>query len=304
MSQLINIGSLCIDYVYSVTEIAKVGETVACQSMSVFPGGKGLNQSIAAAKAGIKVVHFGAVGTDGFELVEFMQAAGVGVSNIVSLPGRTGHAVIQINSRGENSIVIAGGTNRELPQKMISNAVALAKKGGGWILMQNETNDVGEIIRLASAAGCKVALNLAPVDAHAQSYNYGLLDLLIVNELEAMAVSGRTSVGEAFAHLITNYPDMNLVLTQGKDGLRYYQAQGGISGELGAFEVNVVDETAAGDTFVGYLLAGLVRGDSLHDILMEASAAGALATTRPGAAPAIPELGEVRRLMKAQLNSP
>ena len=93
---------------------------------------------------------------------------------------------------------------------------------------------------------------------------------------------------------------MNLVLTQGKDGLRYYQTHGGISGELGAFEVNVVDETAAGDTFVGYLLAGLVRGDSLRDVLMEASAAGALATTRAGAAPAIPELEEVRALMKAQ----
>ena len=302
MSQLINIGSLCIDYVYSVTEIAKVGETVASQSMSVFPGGKGLNQSIAAAKAGINVMHFGAVGTDGSELVEFMQAAGVGVSNIVSLPGRTGHAVIQINSQGENSIVIAGGTNREIPKKIISNAVALAK-GGGWILMQNETNDVGEIIQLASAAGCKVALNLAPVDAHAQSYNYALVDLLVVNELEAMAVSGRASVSEAFAHLITTYPDMNLVLTQGKDGLRYYQTHGGISGELGAFEVNVVDETAAGDTFVGYLLAGLVRGDSLRDVLMEASAAGALATTRAGAAPAIPELEEVRALMKVQSSS-
>ena len=299
MSQLINIGSLCIDYVYSVIEIAKVGETVASQSVSVFPGGKGLNQSIAAAKAGIKVEHFGAVGVDGSELVEFMQAAGVGVSNIVPLPGRTGHAVIQINSQGENSIVIAGGTNREIPQQTISNAIASAK-GGGWILMQNETNDVGEIIHLASAAGCKVALNLAPVDAHAQSYNYALVDLLIVNELEAMAVSGRPSLSEAFAHLITTYPDMNLVLTMGKEGLRYYQAEYRNSGELGAFEVGVVDETAAGDTFVGYLMAGLVAGQSLHNVLLEASAAGALATTRAGAAPAIPELNEVRELVAKQ----
>ena len=299
MPKLINIGSLCIDYVYSVTEIAKVGETVASPTMSVFPGGKGLNQSIAAAKAGIKVEHFGAVGADGFELVEFLQAAGVGVSNIVSLPGRTGHAVIQINSQGENSIVIAGGTNREIPQQIISNAVASAK-GGGWILMQNETNDVSEIIQLASAADCKVALNLAPADAHVQSYNYALVDLLIVNELEAMAVSECTSVGEAFARLIATYPDMNLVLTLGRNGLRYYQTEGGISGDLGAFEVNVVDETAAGDTFVGYLLAGLVRGDSLRNVLLEASAAGALATTRSGAAPAVPELEEVRGLIKAQ----
>lgn len=299
MSQLINIGSLCIDYVYSVTEIAAVGETVASASMSVFPGGKGLNQSIAAAKAGIKVEHFGAVGVDGAELVEFMQAAGVGVNNIVSLPGRTGHAVIQINSQGENSIVIAGGANREIPQQSIGKAVASAQ-GAGWILMQNETNDVGEIIQLASASGCKVALNLAPVDVHAQSYNYALVDLLIVNQLEAMAVSGCQSLNEAFSRLIATYPDTNLVLTMGKGGLRYYQADGGISGELGAFEVSVVDETAAGDTFVGYLLAGLVRGGSLQNVLLQASAAGALATTRAGAAPAIPELDEVRELMKQQ----
>ena len=109
--------------------MGKLWQAKACPC---FPGGKGLNQSIAAAKAGINVVHFGAVGTDGSELVEFMQAAGVGVSNIVSLPGRTGHAVIQINSQGENSIVIAGGTNREIPQKIISNAVALAKGAAGY----------------------------------------------------------------------------------------------------------------------------------------------------------------------------
>ena len=299
MSQLINIGSLCIDYVYGVVDIAKVGETVASKSMSVFPGGKGLNQSIAAAKAGIKVEHFGAIGVDGSELVEFMQAAGVGVSNIASLPDRTGHAVIQINSRGENSIVIAGGTNREVPRPTISKAVASAKNGG-WILMQNETNDVGEIIQLASASGCRVALNLAPVDAHAMNYNYALVDLLIVNELEAMAVSGCASVREAFAQLIATYPDMSLVLTMGKYGLRYYQAVEGISGELGAFDVSVVDETAAGDTFVGYLMAGLVRDGDLRDVLLEASAAGALATTRPGAAPSIPELNAVRGLMKVK----
>ena len=299
MPQLINIGSLCIDYVYSVVEIDKVGETVASQNVSVFPGGKGLNQSIAAAKAGISVEHFGAVGVDGAELVEFMNMAGVGVSNIATLPGRTGHAVIQIDAQGQNSIVIAGGTNREIPQQTIANAVASAQEGG-WILMQNETNDVGDIIQLASSAQCKVALNLAPVDGHAQSYNYALVDLLIVNELEAMAVSGCKSAKESFAHLITTYPEMNLVLTMGKGGLRFYQTDGGVSGELGAFEVSVVDETAAGDTFVGYLMAGLVRGESLAGVLVEASAAGALATTRAGAAPAIPQLKEVHKLMREQ----
>ena len=298
MPQLINIGSLCIDYVYNVVEIAKVGETVASQSSFVFPGGKGLNQSIAAAKAGIKVEHFGAIGFDGTELIEFMSVAGVGVGNVDSLPGRTGHAVIQIDAQGQNSIVIAGGTNREIPQQTINNAIASAK--GGWILMQNETNDIGDIIQLASASGCKVALNLAPVDAHAQSYNYALVDLLIVNELEAVAVSGCESVREAFAYLITTYPEMNLVLTMGKDGLHYYQTDGYISGELGAFDVSAVDETAAGDTFVGYLMAGLVAGQSLHNVLLEASAAGALATTRAGAAPSIPDLSEVRKLMVKQ----
>ena len=299
MARLINIGSLCIDYVYTVSHIASVGETVASEQVAVFPGGKGLNQSIAAAKAGAEVDHFGAIGADGAELVEFMAAAGVGVDGIVNLPGHTGHAVIQIDHEGQNSIVIAGGTNREIPQKIIHGAITGAKKGD-WVLLQNETNDVGNIIELGSRAGCKVAVNLAPADHNAQSYNYAHVHLLIVNELEAKAVSGCSSVSAAFDNLVATYPEMNLVLTMGGDGLRYYQVEGPLQGALGAYAVSVVDETAAGDTFVGYLMAGLVQGASMADVLIVASAAGALATTRPGAAPAIPESDEVHALMAEQ----
>ena len=109
MPKLVNLGSLCVDNVYRVGSIAAAGETVASASHDVFPGGKGLNQSIAAARAGAQVVHVGCVGGDGDWLRDTLAAEGVDVSGVRIVDGSSGHAVIQVNDRGENAIVIAGG---------------------------------------------------------------------------------------------------------------------------------------------------------------------------------------------------
>jgi ribokinase len=299
MSNLVNLGSLCIDYVYSVSTIANPGETVASKNLSVFPGGKGLNQSVAAVKAGARVQHFGAVGVDGEELVQFMQAAGVSVDGVINTAGRSGHAVIQIDEAGQNSIVIAGGANREVSPGVISRALE-AVESDGWLLLQNEVNDISFILDSADRLNCSVAMNLAPFDSSALEYNYHLVDLLIVNELEAQGLSGCASVDAAYEHLILAFPDTSLVLTVGKQGLYYYEAEQRMRGRLNAYAVDVVDETAAGDTFVGFLMAGLLTGASLEEILSHASAAGALATTKHGAAPSIPDLEEVYALQTRQ----
>jgi ribokinase len=299
VSKLVNVGSLCIDFVYSVPSLVKAGETVASAQRQVFAGGKGLNQSLAAARAGAHVEHYGAVGDDGDLLLAVLAAEGIDDNGVLRLDGPSGHAVIQVDRQGQNAIVISGGCNRRLSDELFHKAVASMQEGD-WLLLQNEINDVDRVMHLAADQGAKIAFNVAPPDERIFGYPLELLALLIVNEPEAMALAKCDSPEAAFAELITAYPQTSLLLTQGKDGLMFYDAQTGQRARMAAFAVQPVDETAAGDAFVGYLMAGLVTGLELTETLAQASAAGALAVTQEGAAPSIPAASAVAALMNAQ----
>lgn len=299
MARLITLGSLCIDHVYRVPGISGVGETVASLSHQVFPGGKGLNQSLAAARAGASVVHVGCVGDDGAMLQEVLSAAGVDTSGVRMLHGEvSGHAVIQVNEAGENAIVIAGGANRLLTTDDLGRAIDAAKPGD-WILLQNEINDLPSALAAAKSAPAKVAFNVAPVDGREADYDLSGVDLLIVNEIEAAALAGLTpdQPREAVERLAAANSTMTVVATLGRDGL-LYQEPGQTLRELDAFPVIAEDETAAGDAFIGYCLAGLLADHSLPAALEQGSAAGALAVTLPGAASSIPELADVQKFLK------
>ena len=293
MPKLVNLGSLCIDNVYRVANIAGVGETVASASHAVFPGGKGLNQSIAAAKGGAQVVHVGAVGEDGVWLRETLSEAGVDASGVRTVAGASGHAVIQVNDAGENAIVIAGGANRQLQREHIEGALAQVADGD-WLLLQNEVNDLEEILALAHRRGCQVAFNVAPADGREANYDLAPVTLLIVNEVEAAALAGVNEPQAAAEVLRERHPYAELVLTLGADGL-LHGGPNGIS-SLPAFPVRAVDETAAGDAFIGFLMAALLRGVAMPQALRLGSAAGALAATKAGAASSIPALAEVEAL--------
>jgi ribokinase len=298
MARLINLGSLCIDHVYRVPNLAGSGETVASTSHQLFPGGKGLNQSLAAARAGVQVSHFGCVGDDGAMLLDVLTAAGVNVDGVRKLPGQvSGHAVIQVNTRGENAIVIAGGTNRAIQQNDVLRALD-AVGPGDWLLLQNEINDLPRVLELAGSSSARVAFNLAPVDGRESLYDLSVIDLLIVNEVEAAALTGvgRAEPEKALAVLRDRYPTMTTILTLGGLGLVYCDAGGPIS-QMDAFAADAVDETAAGDAFIGFCLGGLLQGCSLQQSLRQGSAAGALAVTREGAAASIPTAAEVQRLL-------
>lgn len=272
---------------------------MASPERQVFSGGKGLNQSLAAARAGAQVHHFGAVGDDGEALLGELRAEGVNVEGILQLEGPSGHAVIQVDTLGQNAIVISGGSNRRLPTALFEQAVS-GLAAGDWVLLQNEINDVERVMRLAAQAGARIAFNVAPPDERLSGYPIELLSLLIANEPEAMALAGQTTTQAAFEALIQRFPQTNLVLTQGKDGLLYFDADTGERAHMAAFEVQPVDETAAGDAFVGYLMAGLVTGLNITQTLARASAAGALAVTHEGAAPSIPQSAAVDALLDAQ----
>ncbi len=294
MPRLVNLGSLCVDHVYGVPNITSAGETVASRSHAVFPGGKGLNQSLAAARAGAEVAHAGCVGCDGLWLREELASAGVDVSLVREVDTPSGHAVIQVNPRGENAIVIAGGANRVLTAA--DREAAFARCGpDDWLLLQNEINDLEAVLAGARAAGCRVAFNVAPVDGREAAYDLGAVALLILNEVEAAALAGVPEPDPALDALCRRYPSCDVVITLGRDGLRH--GRGDARLRLEAFAADAVDETAAGDAFVGYLMAALLDGKPMREALVLGSAAGALAVTRAGAASSIPEREPVEALV-------
>ena len=292
--RLVNLGSLCVDNVYAVPNIATAGETVASLSHAVHPGGKGLNQSLAAARAGATVAHFGCIGADGRWLKEALAQAQVDVAGIREVPGASGHAVIQVNPQGANAITIAGGANRRLTEADFDAAYA----GLGpedWLLLQNEINDLERVLARAAETPARVAFNVAPVDGRERAYDLADVDLLIVNEVEAAALAGVAEPEAALATLCQRHPKSDVVLTLGCDGLLH--GRGTAHASLDAFPVTAVDETAAGDAFVGYLMAALLAGRGIQDALRRGSAAGALAVTQAGAATSIPEPAAVAALL-------
>ena len=299
MPKLVNLGSLCIDHVYRVPAFTGPGETVSSRSHEIFPGGKGLNQSIAAARAGVDVVHVGCVGEDGRWLKDALAAEGVDVSGLRVAEGASGHAVIQVNEAGENAIVIFGGTNRTLVDEDMRAAVGRVASDD-WLMLQNEINDIDLVLRLAEESGCQVAFNVAPVDGREAGYDLSGVRLLIVNEIEAAALAGTDGAAddwsEVMAALSERARNAAIVLTLGSGGLVYSAASG--SATLPAYPVTAVDETAAGDAFIGFLMASLIRGESMEDALRMGSAAGALAVTRAGAASSLPASAEVRSLVE------
>jgi len=295
MPKLVNLGSLCIDHVYGVTNLALAGETVSSSSHEIYPGGKGLNQSLAAARAGAEVTHFGCVGDDGQFLVDVLTGAGVAVQGIRQVSGETsGHAFIQVNEHGENAIVIAGGTNRLLQRSDFERAFG-ELHGDDWLLLQNEINDIDVVLEMAAQCEARLAFNIAPVDGRESGYDLAAVALLIVNQIEGAAVVGGESEPELLlAALAQRWPEMTSVLTLGTRGL--LANENGRPIRLAAHSVKTVDETAAGDAFIGYLMAGLLAGEDLENSLRLGSAAGALAVTKPGAASSIPLRADVLKL--------
>lgn len=287
MANIVNLGSLCIDHVYQVTEIAGAGETISATDYQVHPGGKGLNQSLAAALAGATVAHAGAVGADAAFLLELLQSKGVNTNQVQTLAGASGHAMIQVNAAGQNAIVINGGTNRALSRAFIDNVLAQIASED-WLLLQNEINELPYILQQAAQRKLQVALNIAPPDEQIHQLPLQAVGLLILNTHEARALTEVADFDAMLAALITSYPQAMIVVTCGGDGLYYRDRQATHFQQMAAFKAEAVDETAAGDSFIGYLLAQLCAGVELTEALRWASAAGALAVTKPGAASSLP----------------
>ncbi len=290
--RILNFGSLNIDHVYNVADFVKPGETISAENYSRFCGGKGLNQSIALARAGAEVLHAGRIGSDGLFLKEKLESSGVDCSLLEVAPEEpTGHAMIQVSAKGENCIVLFGGANMRISEEQILRSIRSMERGD-FLLLQNEISRMREIMEAADRAGLRIFFNPAPMNERVFSYPLEQVDTFIVNEIEAAGLAGadpESGPEQVIRSLQTKYPSANLLMTLGASGAMY----------LGRTEKNevfvpasnvekVVDTTAAGDTFIGYFLAETSVGASPEQAMKTAAAASGLCVGRLGAADSIP----------------
>ena len=287
MHTILNFGSINIDHVYQVDHFVQPGETLSSLSYSKGLGGKGLNQSVAIQRAGARVVHVGHVGADDAWLMKELSALGLDMGAVVGVAEATGHAVIQVNREGENCILLHAGANHCMGESEVN--VLLDNAEVEWVLLQNETNAIETIMRAAHVHGKKIVFNPAPCHADLAALPLALVHTLVVNEVEAVQLSGEENIERALDVLRTKCD--NVVLTLGGDGVRYVGEAGDFA--VAARNVEVVDTTAAGDTFIGYYLASLAAGVAVEQALIRATKAAAITVTRMGAVSSIPVASEV-----------
>ena len=291
MQKIINCGSLNIDYVYGVPHIVRPGETISGSSFERYCGGKGANQSVALANAGAIAAHTGRIGKDGGFLIDKLQDSGVDTKFIFTGDTPTGHAIIQVAPDGENSIVLFPGANRQITPEQLDAALSSAEPGD-ILLLQNETNINAEAINKAAELEMKICLNPAPFDDSIKKLPLDKVDVLIVNEIEAQGLSCLVNDDDTIPTLSRKYPGADIVITLGSRGALCITDNGEVLKCPGT-KVDAVDTTAAGDTFIGYFLAGKLRGLELAECLRFACAAAAICVTRKGAMDSIPRKDEV-----------
>lgn len=289
--QVLNFGSLNLDYVYSVPHFVRPGEAVSSLGRKIFCGGKGLNQSIAAARAGVKIHHAGKIGKNGGRLLEYLRDSGVDTEYILE-DGKeeTGHTVIQVDPSGQNGILVYGGTNAAITAEEM-DGVFRHFHAGDFLLLQNEINGIPEIMEKAHRKKMQIAFNPSPVKKGLRDYPLEYVKWFFVNEIEGAEITGKKEPEDIAGELLRRYPGCSVILTLGKRGVYYRDAA--MTAKHGVYQVNLVDTTGAGDTFTGYFLAGLVENWGVEETLRRASVASSLSVSRAGAAASIPTLAEV-----------
>ena len=288
--KILNFGSCNIDYVYSLDHIALPGETETVDKLKIFPGGKGLNQSIAISRAGQSVFHAGCVGTDGTFLVSLLEENRVDTSFIRTFDKKTGQAIIQVSKQGDNSILVYPGTNNRVSKEHI-DSVLENFSAGDIILLQNEINNLDYVVEKAYEKRMRIVLNPSPYNEMVGSIDFNKISYLVINEIEAKSITGCDDPDHIIEYFKNNYKNLCVMLTLGSKGCIYSDGKEKIYHPI--FKVDAVDTTAAGDTFTGYFVAGLVEGRRVYDILRFASCASAIAVSKMGAAVSIPLASEV-----------
>lgn len=288
--KVLNFGSLNYDYVYNVNHIMMPGETQASTDMNTFCGGKGLNQSIALAKAGVPVYHAGMIGEDGEQFLSLCKENQVNTTYIKTIEGKSGHTIIQVDKDAQNCILLYGGANRSITKEFVDEVLSGFEEGD-LILLQNEVNEMPYIINQAYEKNMIIALNPSPYDHALDDCDFHKVSIFLMNEIEGEMMTGHKEPDQILTYMKQEFPEAKVVLTLGGDGVRYLDKDQFLS--QGIFKVQAVDTTAAGDTFTGYFISGLLNNLPMQQVLERCAKASAIAVSRPGATASIPTVEEV-----------
>lgn len=295
MTAIVVLGSANMDLVVRQPRLPRPGETMFGSGFTTVPGGKGLNQAVAAARAGAEVRFVGAVGEDahGRELRDVLDAESIGTAGLASTSEPTGTAHISVLDDGENSIVVVSGANATVTSLTDEARAAIAE--AGLLVMQFELPQsvVLEASRLAREVGARTVLTPAPA-AEPEAGLLELIDVLVPNGGEARELAGVDDDEEA-ARVLSRSVE-TVVVTRGGEGALVAR-DGEIVANVPAVMVEAVDTTGAGDTFVGVLVARLAAGDELERALEWAAAGAAISVTREGATTSMPQKDEIERAL-------
>jgi ribokinase len=289
MPRIVIVGSANMDLVGLAERLPLPGETVLGDDFLMGPGGKGANQAIAAARAGGETTFLGAIGSDAFgvTLKARLTSAGVGTDHVRVTYGSSGVAVIMVDRAGENSILVSPGANSSFVD--LTEAERAVVAAADVLVCQQEipASTITAAARAAQAAGTRVILNAAPARELAPEL-LAAVDLLVVNELEAQAITGPG--GPDMAALLEVVP--RVVLTLSGEG-SWYADRDGRSDRIPAYSVEVADTTAAGDAFTGALAVAWSEGRDIADAVRWANAAGAACVRKVGASSSLPSREEI-----------
>ena len=289
--KILNFGSLNIDIFFRVENIVKPGETISAKSIEKRPGGKGLNQSVALSKSFENVYHAGSVGDDGIFLIDYLKSEDINTKYIKKSDKLTGNAIIQVDDKGENSIVLYKGANFDNDKKFIDEVLDNFDKDD-ILLLQNEISSMKYLIDKAYEKGMKIVLNPSPITDEIKEFDFNKIDLLLVNEIEAKDIANKDNIDESINYFVATYPNINLIVTLGSKGSIFVNKNEKIKQE--GIKVESVDSTGAGDTFTGFFVSYFYQGKNVRDCLKFASLASALSVTKSGASISIPSLCDVK----------
>lgn len=293
--KILNFGSLNLDNVYQVPHFLQAGETMAALSEAVHPGGKGLNQSLALARAGADVYHAGVVGNGSELLTNLLKENGVHDDYLLHRDCTQGSTMIQVSPKGENCILLFGQSNHAITKAQVEATIA-AFAPGDYLVLQNEVSCLPEMVEAGARRGLHVVLNPSPFDDSLRSLDYNQIRWIFINEVEGHQMTGETAPDAILSALRAKYPALCVVLTLGSAGSICCTPEKTVYQPI--FRVQAVDTTAAGDTFTGYFLAALTQGLPLETCMARAAAASAISVTRQGAAPSIPRAEEVDAMLR------
>lgn len=303
MAKILVVGSINMDLVVRVPHSPKPGETVLGGDFETFPGGKGANQAVAAARMGGEVTMVGRVGNDDFgnTLIQGLVEDKIKTTHVIKdSKARTGVAMISVAADGENMIVVASGANANVSVEDVGNTRTLMRETD-LLLVQLECplETVTAAIELAKAYGVPVVLNPAPAQPLPKSLLKNV-DYLTPNQNELLILTGEANLNDGIEK-IQKWGLKNLIITLGANGARVISE--GIDQHMPAHEITAVDTTAAGDAFNGALAVAIAEGKPLLEAVGYGMAAGALASTKRGAQPSLPTRDSVENLLASQRRS-